>query len=112
MKSTILLLSLLLVPTQATASGTIDDVKHIVVFMQENRAFDHYYGTLKGTRGFNDRAAPLLPSGLSPFYQPTKSATSHSILCGCYAQTGPSCNITFNREGADLKGIIMSATCP
>jgi len=53
-------------------TGTIQDVEHIVIFMQENRAYDHYYGSLRGVRGFNDRAAPLLPSGRSPFYQPVK----------------------------------------
>ncbi|KQQ68412.1 phosphocholine-specific phospholipase C [Acinetobacter sp. Leaf130] len=36
-------------------SGTIQDVKHIVVLTQENRSFDNYFGTLKGVRGFGDR---------------------------------------------------------
>ena len=36
----------------------IEQIEHIVVFMQENRAFDHYYGSMRGVRGFNDRAAP------------------------------------------------------
>ena len=35
------------------ASGTIMDVEHVVIFMQENRAFDHYFGTLNGVRGFD-----------------------------------------------------------
>ena len=26
-------------------SGTIADVKHVVILMQENRSFDHYFGT-------------------------------------------------------------------
>ena len=39
----------------AKASGTIQDVKHIVILMQENRSFDHYFGTLRGVRGFGDR---------------------------------------------------------
>ena len=26
----------------------------IVLFMQENRAFDHYFGTMPGVRGFQD----------------------------------------------------------
>jgi phospholipase C len=43
------------------------DVEHVVLFMQENRAFDHYYGHMKGVRGFNDRAAPKLRNGRSPF---------------------------------------------
>lgn len=36
-------------------TGTIDDVAHIVVLMQENRSFDHYFGTMPGVRGFADR---------------------------------------------------------
>ncbi|WMD18060.1 phospholipase C, phosphocholine-specific [Achromobacter seleniivolatilans] len=36
-------------------TGTIRDVEHIVIFMQENRAFDHYFGGLAGVRGFGDR---------------------------------------------------------
>ena len=36
-------------------TGTIADVEHFVILMQENRAFDHYFGTLAGVRGFGDR---------------------------------------------------------
>ncbi|MFE0459695.1 alkaline phosphatase family protein, partial [Kitasatospora sp. NPDC058965] len=32
-------------------TGTVQDVQHIVVLMQENRSFDHYFGTMKGVRG-------------------------------------------------------------
>ncbi len=35
-------------------TGTIADVEHVVILMQENRSFDHYYGTLNGVRGFAD----------------------------------------------------------
>ncbi|PSJ43118.1 phosphocholine-specific phospholipase C [Allosphingosinicella deserti] len=35
-------------------TGTIRDVEHIVILMQENRSFDHYFGTLRGVRGFAD----------------------------------------------------------
>lgn len=54
----------------AKLTGTIDDIEHIVIFMQENRAFDHYYGTLRGVRGFNDRMAITLPSGNPVWMQP------------------------------------------
>src|ERR1700727_208147 len=37
------------------STGTIEDVQHIVVLMQENRSFDHYFGNLRGVRGHNDR---------------------------------------------------------
>jgi phospholipase C len=39
----------------ATRSGTLEDVQHIVILTQENRSFDHYFGTLNGVRGFADR---------------------------------------------------------
>lgn len=35
-------------------TGTLRDVEHIVVLMQENRSFDHYFGTMRGVRGFGD----------------------------------------------------------
>jgi len=50
--------------------GTIEDVEHIVVLMQENRAFDHYFGTLRGVRGFSDPRAVFVPSGRPVWYQP------------------------------------------
>jgi len=53
-----------------SVTGTIEDVEHIVVMMQENRAFDHYFGSLRGVRGFGDPRAVRLPSGNSVFYQP------------------------------------------
>ena len=41
----------------ATSSGSLKDVEHIVILMQENRSFDHYYGTMPGVRNFGDTAA-------------------------------------------------------
>ncbi|UHG89529.1 phosphocholine-specific phospholipase C [Spirosoma oryzicola] len=38
------------------------DAEHVVVLMQENRSFDHTYGTLQGVRGFNDPRAIDLPN--------------------------------------------------
>ncbi|AUG77360.1 phospholipase C [Kitasatospora sp. MMS16-BH015] len=51
-------------------SGTIADAQHIVILMQENRSFDHYFGTLKGVRGFADRSAIQIAGGYSVFNQP------------------------------------------
>ena len=36
-------------------TGTIKDVKHVIILTQENRSFDNYFGTLKGVHGFGDR---------------------------------------------------------
>ena len=72
-------------------TGTIRDVEHIVVLMQENRPFDHHFGTLRGVRGFSDPRAVnihlplkistgttpasvfLQPAGPSPFGVPPGS---------------------------------------
>ncbi|GAA5179218.1 hypothetical protein GCM10023322_08540 [Rugosimonospora acidiphila] len=45
-------------------------IKHLVFLMNENRSFDHYFGTLPGVRGFSDPDAMTLPNGLSVFHQP------------------------------------------
>uniref|UniRef100_UPI0027D27B0A alkaline phosphatase family protein n=1 Tax=Streptomyces sp. DH12 TaxID=2857010 RepID=UPI0027D27B0A len=50
-------------------TGSIEDVEHIVVLMQENRSFDHYFGALKGVRGFGDPRPVTLPSGKSVWHQ-------------------------------------------
>jgi phospholipase C len=50
--------------------GTIEDVEHIVFLMQENRAFDHHFGTLRGVRGYGDPHPIRLPSGKPVWYQP------------------------------------------
>ncbi|GJJ00760.1 non-hemolytic phospholipase C [Duganella rhizosphaerae] len=51
-------------------TGTLADVEHVVIFMQENRSFDHYFGTLPGVRGFDDPRAIDLPDGRPVWYQP------------------------------------------
>ena len=54
------------------ASGRLSDIEHVVILMQENRSFDHYFGTYRGVRGFADPTVPRLSdgSGLSVFAQP------------------------------------------
>ncbi|MBI3713982.1 MAG: phospholipase C, phosphocholine-specific [Burkholderiales bacterium] len=53
-----------------TKTKSIKDIEHIVILMQENRSFDHYFGTLAGVRGFNDPRAITLPSGKPVWHQP------------------------------------------
>ncbi|HEX3489545.1 MAG TPA: alkaline phosphatase family protein [Streptosporangiaceae bacterium] len=50
--------------------GSLSQIEHVVVFMQENRSFDTYFGTLRGVRGFDDPTAIKLPSGKPVWYQP------------------------------------------
>jgi len=54
----------------APADGSIGDIRHVVLLMQENRSFDHYFGTLSGVRGFGDPDALTLSTGRSVFHQP------------------------------------------
>jgi len=69
--------SLPLVMRQALASpaagGSLSSVRHVVVLMQENRSFDHYFGSLNGVRGFGDRTALSLRNGDPAFKQPNRS---------------------------------------
>jgi len=58
-------------PGRPRLHGDIRDIKHVVILMQENRSFDHYFGSLKGVRGFGDRATITLPGGLPVWQQPT-----------------------------------------
>jgi phospholipase C len=51
-------------------TGTIQDVEHVVILMQENRSFDHYFGMLRGVRGFNDPRPAPLPNGRTVWHQP------------------------------------------
>jgi phospholipase C len=50
--------------------GKLSDIKHVVLLMQENRSFDHYFGTLSGVAGFDDPEAIKLSTGRSVFHQP------------------------------------------
>ncbi|MFI6243885.1 phosphocholine-specific phospholipase C [Micromonospora sp. NPDC050795] len=51
-------------------TGTIKDVEHVIILMQENRSFDHYFGTMRGVRGFGDPHPATLPSGRDVWHQP------------------------------------------
>ncbi|MFF4741373.1 alkaline phosphatase family protein [Streptomyces sp. NPDC001262] len=49
---------------------SLHEIEHVVFLMQENRSFDHYFGTLQGVRGFDDPDAVTLSTGRSVFHQP------------------------------------------
>ena len=64
----------------ASRTGTINDIEHIVVFMQENRSFDHYFGHMRGVRGYNDRFPIPLPGGNPVWFQPSKEDATKPVL--------------------------------
>ncbi len=66
------------------AGSDLGAIEHVVFMMQENRSFDHYYGTYPGARGFDDHPhgklgnfAQAWPGGrdttLLPFHLDTAS---------------------------------------
>ena len=109
--------STLLPPALARAAaagprrGSLKDVEHVVIHMQENRSFDHYFGTLAGVAGFGDPTAlrqtdttppfntvegksifyqydPYNPDGyLLPWHLDTKSTSSQAIPSTSHAWT-------------------------
>jgi phospholipase C len=60
-------------------TGTIADVEHVVILMQENRSFDHYFGTLRGVRGFDDPRAITLPGGQPVWRQPKTPGDAETV---------------------------------
>lgn len=65
---------------EPAGGGSLRDIKHVVLLMQENRSFDHYFGTLAGVRGFDDPNALKLPNGQSVFRQPDSENPNGYIL--------------------------------
>jgi phospholipase C len=83
----------------AVRAGSLADIEHVVLFMQENRAFDHvssqhnliskssayveqYFGTMAGVRGFQDPNVQV-NDGQSVFYQYVLIHTVNLVMnCG------------------------------
>src|ERR1700722_19449070 len=72
------------VTAAATTSASLSDIKHVVILMQENRSFDHYFGTLSGVRGFSDQNAAKYANGTPIFdqygYQPGSGPSASGYL--------------------------------
>lgn len=62
----------------ADPGTTFFDAEHIVFLMQENRSFDHMFGSLRGVRGFNDPRAKWLPDGDKVWVQKDKEGNAHA----------------------------------
>jgi phospholipase C len=82
----------LAIPAQRR-TATLADVEHIVILMQENRSFDHYFGTLNGVRGFGDRFPIPVPDapgieGKTVWYQPNETpGQSPAVLAPFHLDT-------------------------
>jgi len=59
-----------LVPSVSSGCAKLTDIEHVVILIQENRSFDHYFGSYRGVRGFSDQSAA--------FQQPDPANTTTS----------------------------------
>jgi phospholipase C len=62
-------------PSTGPSSGCgskLTDIEHVVIFVQENRSFDHYFGSYRGVRGFAEHSLA--------FQQPDSANTSNPPL--------------------------------
>jgi phospholipase C len=79
-------------PSALSASrkvAPVSEIKHVVVLMQENRSFDHYFGAMPGVRGFADSSVPKTrfyqkdptnPDGyLLPFHTDTADSSAQAL---------------------------------
>ncbi|MEO9020640.1 MAG: phospholipase C, phosphocholine-specific [Ginsengibacter sp.] len=60
-----------------SVGSTFLDAENIVILMQENRSFDHCFGTLRGVRGFNDPRAIHLPNENLVWLQSNKEGDTY-----------------------------------
>lgn len=101
-------------------TGTIQDVEHIVILMQENRAFDHYFGTLRGVRGFGDRftipqlsgrtvweQGGLVPPVVTPFRLNTELDFSYMRVQGT-PHTWPDAQDAWNHGRMDFWPVVKT----
>src|SRR6188472_1773291 len=58
--------------------STYLDAEHVVILMQENRSFDHCYGSLQGVRGFNDPRAITLANQLPVWLQTNEAGETYA----------------------------------
>jgi phospholipase C len=59
-----------LAASPASELANLGEIEHVIILTQENRSFDHYFGTLSGVRGFDDPNPQPLSTGRSVFFQP------------------------------------------
>lgn len=98
--------------------GSLDDVEHVILLMQENRSFDQYFGTLSGVRGFDDPHAARLPNGRAVFYQPDPSNPDgfelpfHSDAIATSAASEPSLSHAWTAQHSGWNGGRMDNWVP
>ncbi|GJO01961.1 hypothetical protein NJB1808e29_25070 [Mycobacterium marinum] len=65
-------------------SGHLTDIEHIVLCLQENRSFDHYFGSLSSVDGFDTPTSLFQQKGWDPRTQSGRSGQYHGALSHRY----------------------------
>jgi phospholipase C len=73
--------------TDPAGTGSLGDIEHLVLLMQENHSFDNYFGTLSGVRGFDDPSPAFRQFGYAPgvgvtpsgYLNPFRLDTTHGV---------------------------------
>jgi phospholipase C len=84
----------------ARADGNIDQVKHVIVVMQENHSFDNYFGVLPYVAG-----GPYHPAGASRMC----AASDHSCVDGLACTVGANGALSCTDSNLDLSGNVIDA---
>jgi len=85
---------------------TIEDVEHVVILMQENRSFDHYFGTLNGVRGFGDRFPIPVPDA------PGIARKTVWLQSSAGAEAGPAVIAPFHLDTQQSFGVMRVTGTP
>jgi phospholipase C len=86
-------------------TGTLKDVEHIVILMQENNSFDEMFGTLRGVRGFSDPRAVKQTNGNSVFLQP--AAPTFGAAASGYVENGVTYGWPANQYGGVTADLVV-----
>ncbi|KAG5983223.1 hypothetical protein E4U55_000513 [Claviceps digitariae] len=76
MRHSTLALTLMASASASVRAGSLKDIKHIILFMQENRSFDHYFGTMAGVRNFGDPNVHVNDDGVPVWRQRTSKVNN------------------------------------
>ena len=98
---------------EPAAGAGLSDIEHIVILMQENRSFDHYFGTMSAVRGFSDPAVPTQSAGGTSYpifdqfgYQPGTGPDPSGYLQPFHLLSNPP-----SQNGEDTNDISHSWQC-
>lgn len=88
---------------QPAGNGSMTQIEHIIIMVQENRSFDNYFGKLNDYRVAHglDASVDGLPANASnPSYDGSSTISAYHLLTACTENSSPSWNEShadFNR---------------